>query len=601
MKHFTRITSLLLAVVLAFSCAGVISIADEDYTITAEAASKIKLSSTKKTIGYKQSFNLSIKNTGSKKVKWSTSNKKIAKITKVSKTKYKVTGVKPGTATIKAKVSGKTYKCKVTVSKICHTTKTLAKGTSHTLALTGVSGTVKWSTSDKSVATIKKVSNKKYKVTAKKKGTATIKAKVGGKTYKCKVTVTNPKLSKTSKSVEVGDSFNLSVSGNKGTVSWSTSNKSVASIKKVSNTKYKVTAKKKGTATIKAKVDGKTLSCKVTSKNHTHNYVLQKAKFKNGYACNYCYTDVTDWDDMYACHGAWHTHQWCILPDYYYVCSCGAIKHEHWWRWIQPEYYTDTDEVAREGYYFCYRCFSFSSDGKTIDNSIQSKCNNWVTPYDFSGENVTFTVYATDSNETDLSTQYITITCPIRSMVVGDTAQLTVNFTPANTTSSKSVTYSSSDSNVVTVNSSGKVTAVGLGEATVTAKDTLGHSATHFFRVSEVNEGVVTAADIVVDGEVVTGETLTLTKGTNHTLTLNTTPASAMYEVSYTTSVSSVVGITGSTLIGNISIDSFKNGIKYTDPESSFLAYKVGETVLTATVKDTNQNETTASVTIIVE
>ena len=43
---------------------------------------------------------------------------------------------------------------------------------------------VKWSTSKKSVATVKK-----GKITAKKKGTAYIKAKYKGKTYKCKVTV----------------------------------------------------------------------------------------------------------------------------------------------------------------------------------------------------------------------------------------------------------------------------------------------------------------------------------------------------------------------------------------------------------------------------
>ncbi len=143
MKIAKKLVMLFIAAALAFSCAGLICAVDDDAAITAEAAGKIKLSSTKKTIGYKQSFNLSIKNTSGKTVKWSTSNKKVAKIKKVSKTKYKVTGVKPGKATIKAKVGGKTYKCKVTVSHICHTTKTMAKGTTHTLGLKGVSGTVK--------------------------------------------------------------------------------------------------------------------------------------------------------------------------------------------------------------------------------------------------------------------------------------------------------------------------------------------------------------------------------------------------------------------------------------------------------------------------
>ncbi len=239
MKLKNRIIVALLALALAFTAVTTIAVVDDDTTITAEAASKIKLSNSSKTIGYKQSFNLSIKNTGSKTVKWSTSNKKVAKITKVSKTKYKVTGVKPGTATIKAKVGGKTYKCKVTVSKLCHTTQNLALGAYHTLGFKGANGkTVKWSTTDTAgIVAMQKVSNTKCKIMGLAPGTATIKAKVGNKTYKCKVTVTNPKLSKTSKKLGVGDSFNLSIKDNKGTPTWSTSDKSVASIKKVSSTK----------------------------------------------------------------------------------------------------------------------------------------------------------------------------------------------------------------------------------------------------------------------------------------------------------------------------------------------------------------------------
>lgn len=61
------------------------------------------------------------------------------------------------------------------------------KGSNHAvqLKMQWVKGKVKWSSSNKRVATV----NSKGKVTAKKKGTAKISAKVGGKTYKCKVTV----------------------------------------------------------------------------------------------------------------------------------------------------------------------------------------------------------------------------------------------------------------------------------------------------------------------------------------------------------------------------------------------------------------------------
>lgn len=79
---------------------------------SAEAKSKIKLNKTKATIYVGKSVKLKVKGT-KKKVKWSSSNKKIAKVTQ----KGKVTGVKNGTAKITAKVGKKKYKCKVTVKK----------------------------------------------------------------------------------------------------------------------------------------------------------------------------------------------------------------------------------------------------------------------------------------------------------------------------------------------------------------------------------------------------------------------------------------------------------------------------------------------------
>ena len=69
--------------------------------------------------------------------------------------------------------------------KISKKKKTLNVGKKYTLKITGTSKKVKWTSSNKKVATV----NSKGKVTAKKKGTATITAKVGGKKYKCKITV----------------------------------------------------------------------------------------------------------------------------------------------------------------------------------------------------------------------------------------------------------------------------------------------------------------------------------------------------------------------------------------------------------------------------
>lgn len=71
-----------------------------------------------------------------------------------------------------------------------------------------------------------------------------------------------PTISKKKKTLKIGKSFTLKVKNAEGKVKWSSSKKKVAKV----NKNGKVTALKKGKATIKAKVDGKTLKCVVTVK-----------------------------------------------------------------------------------------------------------------------------------------------------------------------------------------------------------------------------------------------------------------------------------------------------------------------------------------------
>lgn len=142
--------------------------------------------------------------------------------------------------------------------KISSKKLTLIKGQSKTLKVTGTTKTVKWSSDKAAVAKV----TQNGKVIAKKRGTAVISAKVGKKTYKCKVTVEEPKLSKKSVSVYVGKNTTLKVSGTKQKVSWNSSNRKIASV----SNKGVVKGLKKGTATITAKVGNKKYNCKVTVK-----------------------------------------------------------------------------------------------------------------------------------------------------------------------------------------------------------------------------------------------------------------------------------------------------------------------------------------------
>ena len=97
MKQAKKILAVVLALVLSISLLPA--------TGVSAASKKVKLNKTKATIYVGKTVTLKVKNT-KKKVKWSTSNKKVATVTK----KGKVKGKKAGKATITAKVGKKKIK-----------------------------------------------------------------------------------------------------------------------------------------------------------------------------------------------------------------------------------------------------------------------------------------------------------------------------------------------------------------------------------------------------------------------------------------------------------------------------------------------------------
>lgn len=146
------------------------------------SAASVKLNKTKIVLVVGQTYKLKV--SGTKKTpKWSSSNKKIVSVTK----KGVVKGLKKGTATITAKIGKKKYKCKVTVEapKLSSTKKTVTAGTSFALKLNGTKRTVKWYTSNKKIATV----SSKGVVKTLRAGSVKITAKLGGKSYVCRLTV----------------------------------------------------------------------------------------------------------------------------------------------------------------------------------------------------------------------------------------------------------------------------------------------------------------------------------------------------------------------------------------------------------------------------
>lgn len=225
----------------------------------------LELSDTSETIQVNGKFTISM-NTSSSNVKWSVGNKKVAKLVRVGKNKYRVVGLKAGSTNVYAKVDGKTYKCKVVVKgtpKISSSSVSVNYGSSKSVSFkNAISGKkFRWTIGNDSIASIK-ASGTTVKITGRKVGTTNLYAKYDGKTYKCKVTVkkiSNPKFDSSLYTVEPGSTVKLSVSGEKGSLSnWKSSNTSIATVKS-----GRVTGVKTGTVTISCMADGQTIKTKV--------------------------------------------------------------------------------------------------------------------------------------------------------------------------------------------------------------------------------------------------------------------------------------------------------------------------------------------------
>lgn len=109
-------------------------------SMPANAAANPRLNSTKKVLYVGKISQLKVVN-WKKAVKWSSSNNKVVKVS----SKGKITAVKTGTATVKARIAKKTLTCKVTVKSPGMSVKKAVlyvKGKSLQLKVNGISGKI---------------------------------------------------------------------------------------------------------------------------------------------------------------------------------------------------------------------------------------------------------------------------------------------------------------------------------------------------------------------------------------------------------------------------------------------------------------------------
>ena len=250
MKKYRKVIALLLALATVSDAVPVIT-----SPVTVEAATAVKLSRSKLTMGLGDSYTLKL--AGAKNPVWKSSNGKIAVVKN-----GKVIARKSGKVTISATYKGKSYKCTVLVKspKISSAKFSMTVGTKKQVRVLNTINRVVWVSSNKSVAVV----DKKGLVTARKAGKVKITGKLHGKNYTSVITVKKSfakpvTLSKKSAKVLVGSSLQLKLNNAASSkVTWKSSNKAIATV-----SKGKVVPKKSGKVTITAVYNKKSYKCTV--------------------------------------------------------------------------------------------------------------------------------------------------------------------------------------------------------------------------------------------------------------------------------------------------------------------------------------------------
>lgn len=188
--------SVITATLLLCELPGVAPMMESVGVVQEVEAASLKLSSKNVSVMTGEKSKITLKGVSSKKkksVKWKSNSKNlVVSYSKKDTRSATFYARKAGTYKVTATYGKKTYVAVVKASKkgMNITSRTLDKGQKYTLKLKGVKGKAKWSSSKKSVVTVKTIKNGKSAViTAKKPGSATITATIGKKKLVCVVKV----------------------------------------------------------------------------------------------------------------------------------------------------------------------------------------------------------------------------------------------------------------------------------------------------------------------------------------------------------------------------------------------------------------------------
>lgn len=369
-----------------------------------------------------------------KTVKWTSTNPSVASVSNTGE----VTAVSAGTAVITAEAGGKTASVTVQVNipitavRLNKDTLALRKGKSETLKASyepaDATGdkTITWSSSNASVATV----DQNGKVTALKDGTAQIKAAIGDKEAVCELTVkeeplTGIEIKESPLSILKNETKKLTViykpedTTDDKDVTWESSDEKVAVVDKDGN----VTGIKEGTALIKA-------TSKVGNHEATTNVTVREIHMTG--------IESSDSNPKEMYKGQIHKMIVNLIPEN----STDDVEFT----------YTSSDEsiaaVSADGTVKMKKAGLVRITAETKDGKYQA---SWVV------------------NVKEIPLESIVFERVISELEIGQTAQLKVLFNPNNTTDDRTITWSSSDPSVATVEN-GLLKAIKVGKTTITAK-----------------------------------------------------------------------------------------------------------------------------------
>ena len=282
-----------------------------------------------------------------------------------------------------------------------------------------------WASTNSAIAEVDQTG----KVTAKSVGTVTITATTidGGKVAGCEVTVTNVYIPVESISIlypgvhiNKGETAQLEVvvrpdNASNKTVTWTSSNTNVVTV----DQQGRITGVGGGNAVITAEADGRTATSPVNVSVPAESITLNKTNIQMKV-------------------GTMATINATVLPEDY-----TTILH---WNSSNPDVVTVLKGALTA------HAVGQSTITVSADNAPAVTCTVTVT-----------------ENDSYVPVEYLVFDYPMVEMSLGENRPLSVTVVPDNATN-KTVTWYSSDSRVATVNAYGIMTAVGIGNAIITAK-----------------------------------------------------------------------------------------------------------------------------------